>query len=67
MPTKPKKKRPGPAPKAPEDRAQIVSTSVPPDLKAWLSQYGCGRLTANLRQAAIEMREKYEKKEIEKS
>jgi len=65
MPPKPKKKS-GPAPKRPEDRAQIVSTSVPPAVKAWLTEIGGGRLTAGMRDVLLDAYRKAQK-EIEKS
>lgn len=61
MPPKAKKK-PNPRLKRPEDRAQIVSTSVPPDLRDWLVRFGGGKLTAGLRQAAVEARENHGEK-----
>jgi len=65
MPPKPKKKRPGPAPKRPEDRAKIVSTSVPATVKAWIESQG--KLTAVLRTVILDAYHRAEKKEIEKS
>jgi hypothetical protein len=62
MPPKAKKKKPSPLRKNPEDRAQIVSTSVPPDLKDYLKRFGAGKLTRALRQAAFELREKHGEK-----
>jgi hypothetical protein len=52
MPPKPKKK-PSPLRKDPKDRAQIVSTSVPPAVKDWLTEIGGGKLTAGMRNVLI--------------
>ena len=53
-----KKKKPSPRLKRPEDRAQIVSTSVRPVVKAWLTQVGGGTLTAGMRKV---LDDEYEK------
>lgn len=53
MPAKPKKKKPSPLRKEPHERAQIVSTSVPPAVKTWLTEVGGGKLTAGMRNVLI--------------
>ncbi len=53
------KKKPSPLRKEPHERAQIVSTSVPPDLRDYLIRFGGGNKTKALRLAAFELREKY--------
>lgn len=52
-PKKQPKKKPSPLRKEPHERAQIVSTSVPPAVKDWLTEVGGGRLTAGMRNVLI--------------
>lgn len=56
MPPKTKKK-PGPAPKPPGERAVVVSTKVPPAIRDQLTAIG-GTLTAGLKRAALELCER---------
>ncbi len=55
----PKRKKPSPLRKEPHERAQIVSTSVPPAVKDWLTKVGGGKLTAGMRNVLIAAFEKY--------
>lgn len=44
-----KKTKPGPKPRQPDQLALVVSTRLPPDVRAWLAEQGGGSVTRGLR------------------